>query len=216
MWYFECVYFALNCPAYTLSFHLHYDPLSDSAPNRNEYKEASSGGKRGRRVRLTTSQPSVSLLSSQCGILDVSQTYGPTRPVKRISFILWRLSFSLYLMRYLVTWATVRKQAGWDISNYLSHCSETGRMRLLSLPASLFGDRPYEISLFTWVTLRRRTRGDTSLLIWVTLRTQAGWRLTFSTGKQCRKLRWWWTWTFPSRWCLGDWFGRQKDLFRRE
>jgi hypothetical protein len=54
-----------------------------SASYKNKYQTQTClwGVKHGRRLKLTASLPSVSRLSRQCGILNISQPYRPARPV---------------------------------------------------------------------------------------------------------------------------------------
>jgi hypothetical protein len=84
-------------------------PGAYTASNRNEYwkkkKKRSWGVKCGWCVGLTTLPPSMSGLSRQCGILNISQPYRPPRPVNGDSFI-W--SQSLCLPNYLSTSVSLR------------------------------------------------------------------------------------------------------------
>jgi hypothetical protein len=96
-------------------------PGVHSASNKNEYQKRRKrfwGAERGRCERLKTLPPSVSQLSRQCGILNISQPYRPPRPVSMIAFIL----LLLHLIKFYLG-DQIRKKGMSEACNHSTHDS---------------------------------------------------------------------------------------------
>jgi hypothetical protein len=119
------------------SFQLYHDPMIYSASSRS-IRKSFLGVNRGRCARLTTSQPSVSRLSKNCGILNISQPYKSPRPITGIAlpyFLTYRLHHGMVMNKKQtnsVAWVSERNLP-------------TERMPLVGEVNAKFADRMYHV-----------------------------------------------------------------------